>query len=191
MSVTLLDKITTDENGDEAKKEYEMYSQVLSKLSTFVDTALSINMRGKETKSIVFNDVTPEIFELAIKIEEDSFAARSMTLEDAIKVVLFYHMYEFPTGLKPRDFQVRLTGAESLAGRCFMVGRHLYLSFSNYFCVRRYVACLYEIFVRISKRVVAAKANLLGLHGGRESYSGKHDGHDTVARYRRRFSEQS
>jgi hypothetical protein len=144
MSVTLLDKITTDENGDEAKKEYEMYSQVLSKLSTFVDTALSINMRGKETKSIVFNDVTPEIFELAIKIEEDSFAARSMKLEDAIKVVLFYHMYEFPTGLcsvwYDDDFQVRLTGAESLAGRCFMVGRHLYLSFSNYFCVRRYVA---------------------------------------------------
>ena len=92
-----------DNNGKDAKQEYAMYSHLLANLSVFVDTALSVDMKEKETKTITLPDVTPEVFDLAIKLETSPAAARTLTLEDAMKVVGFYHKYQFSGGLELCD----------------------------------------------------------------------------------------
>ena len=84
----------------QVEKEYLLYQVVLAKHSKFVDTTLSVDMKEKQTKTIVFKDVTPEVFEKALEYLESPTAAREATPLDILQVVQFYHMYEFPEGLE-------------------------------------------------------------------------------------------
>lgn len=103
--------IGADEEGNESgcgdeewkEKEYEMYSQSLAQMSDFVDAALSVDMKEKETKKIVFHDVTPKVFEKALEILQDPLTAMDMTATDALQIVDFYHRYEFAKGVKLCD----------------------------------------------------------------------------------------
>jgi len=92
-----------DGDGRNVQKEYEEYAVVLANLSNFVDTALSSGMREEATREIVFEDTTGEVYELARKIEDDASVSRSLNAIDAMKVVRFYHKYDFPNGLKLCD----------------------------------------------------------------------------------------
>ncbi|CAB9520486.1 expressed unknown protein [Seminavis robusta] len=87
----------------EMKKEYHMYSHVLAGLSNFIDTSLSVDMKEKKRKEIVFKDVTPEIFEMALKYQQDLGAVRFMEAKDAAKLIKFYDKYEFTGGIKLCD----------------------------------------------------------------------------------------
>lgn len=94
-----------DENGREKKKVYHKYKLVLATLSDFVDTALTSGMTEEMTSTIVFQDTTPGVFELALKIEDPSFCvSRAMDPIDAMKVVRFYHKYSFSSGLTLCDY---------------------------------------------------------------------------------------
>jgi len=92
------DACTSEESKKE--KEYWMYSLELCRWSKFVDNCLSSNMQEASTKEIKFHNVTPEIFDLAIRLQNDHNAIRSATAEEAIKVVEFYDKYEFTAGLE-------------------------------------------------------------------------------------------
>ena len=92
-----------DEKGEETEKEYSMYAQVLANLSNFFDTGLAVEMREKTTRVIALQDVTPKDLEMALKFQLDPIAVHSMTYFDAIKLVAFYHVYEFTGGLKLCD----------------------------------------------------------------------------------------
>lgn len=89
----------TDETGLEATKSYSVYSQVLAKYSKFIDTSLSVEMKEKKDRVIVFHDTTPEVFELALHLQESLTAARNATVDDLLKVASFYDKYEFTDGL--------------------------------------------------------------------------------------------
>jgi len=89
-----------DEDGVKQTKEYQEYSHAFALLSKFVDTALSVQMKEKEEKTITFPNVSAETFELATKSVKCPVAARTMKLEDVVKVVEFYHRYDFTSGLE-------------------------------------------------------------------------------------------
>ena len=93
----------TDDNGNSLERGYLMYSSLLANLSNFVDTCLTVEMKEKTTKEIVFQDVTPDIFDLALHFQDDPFAIRSMTPEDAVKLVEFYDRFDFSGGIKLCD----------------------------------------------------------------------------------------
>ncbi|CAB9519680.1 expressed unknown protein [Seminavis robusta] len=92
-----------DGEGKLATKEYQMYGQHISQLSKFIDTSLSVEMKEKSTKEIIFQDVQPELFEKAIKFHQDLCAIRSITPKDALSLVEFYDKYEFQRGLNLCD----------------------------------------------------------------------------------------
>ncbi|CAB9522110.1 expressed unknown protein [Seminavis robusta] len=100
--LTVLVKYLNEEENV-AQKEYYMYSHVLAGLSNFIDTALSVDMKEKATCKIVFPDVTPEIFEMALKILLDPVASRSLKAKDAIQLIKFYDQYEFAGGVQLCD----------------------------------------------------------------------------------------
>jgi len=92
-----------DAEGVAQTKEYQLYSQVMCSLSKFIDSALSHEMKDKNKREIVLEDVIPEIFDLAFLYVTDPLKARSVTVEDALKVVEFYDKFEFPSGLQLCD----------------------------------------------------------------------------------------
>ena len=75
-----------------------MYSTELCRWSKFVDCCLSANMQESSTKEIKFYNVTPDVFELAIRLQCDLNAIRAITTEQAIQVAGFYDKYEFTAG---------------------------------------------------------------------------------------------
>ena len=91
-------------DGRQEQKEYEMYGAVLGKMSGFVDAALSSGMKEQASREIVFDGITPEVFELALRFGDDILAAHAMTAKDAHKVVSFYHQYDFARGLQLCDY---------------------------------------------------------------------------------------
>ena len=92
-----------DDDDTQMTKEYEVYANILASMSKFVDASLSIEMKEKAEGVIVMQDVTPEVFDVALLYMSDPSAARSATPEDIIKVVEFYDKYEFSSGLKLCD----------------------------------------------------------------------------------------
>ncbi|CAB9519681.1 expressed unknown protein [Seminavis robusta] len=92
-----------DDKGKPARKEYQMYGQRISHLSKFFDTTLCVEMKEKATRKIVLQDLHPDLFEKAIKFQEDLSAIRSMTIEDAVELVEFYDMYDFKGGIQLCD----------------------------------------------------------------------------------------
>ncbi|CAB9520889.1 expressed unknown protein [Seminavis robusta] len=58
---------------------------------------------SSQHREVVLDEVTPHVFETALKYEMDSVAIRSMTPEDVLEVVDFYHKYEFHEGLRLCD----------------------------------------------------------------------------------------
>ena len=101
----ILKYTVTDENEQQVKKEkeYLMYGLILSSMSTFFDTCLSADMKEKRTKEIIFHDISPELFELAIKFQTDHVASKHMIPEEAVKIVEFYHRHGFENGLELCD----------------------------------------------------------------------------------------
>lgn len=93
--------IIKNDVDDEAteSKVYHMYAQNLARLSTFVDTSLSVDMREKNEMKITFHNITPDHFEKALQYLEDPLAVRSMTPADALELIPFYDQYQFPGGL--------------------------------------------------------------------------------------------
>ncbi|CAB9504278.1 expressed unknown protein [Seminavis robusta] len=92
-----------DDDNDPATKEYSMYGPVLSHLSKFIDTSLSVGMQEKATNEIIFHDVHPDLFEKALNFLQEPCAARSMTAKDASELIEFYDKYDFEGGLKLCD----------------------------------------------------------------------------------------
>ncbi|CAB9523851.1 expressed unknown protein [Seminavis robusta] len=91
-----------DDHDDEPKQrteEYEMYGPVLASLSGFFDAALSVEMKEKTTREITIQDVTPAVFEQGITVLQDPLVSRSITAQEALKLVEFYDKYEFRKGL--------------------------------------------------------------------------------------------
>ena len=86
-------------NEDAEPKIYQMYAQNLARLSTFVDTSLSVDMREKNDMEITFYNITPDGFEKALLFLQDPLAVRTMTPTDAMELVPFYDQYQFPGGL--------------------------------------------------------------------------------------------
>ena len=89
----------TDSAGNEATKEYNMHGLLLAKMSNYADMTLA----DAEMQEIELARVTPEVFEFALQLEDDLSLARTVTIEDVLKVAPFYHMYEFSSGLKLCD----------------------------------------------------------------------------------------
>jgi len=99
----VLEYTETDDNGgnkdQQQTKEYQMYSQKLASMSKFVDAALTVDMKEKETSTITFHGVTPKEFETAFGYIENPIKVLTMTAQDALKVAAFYDQYEFTGGL--------------------------------------------------------------------------------------------
>lgn len=93
----------SDQDGTACQQEYKMHSLVLANISEFVHTALSVDMKEKEEKRIEFPNVTPEVFDLSVKLATSPAAARTMSVDDAFKVVDFFHKYQFSEGLELCD----------------------------------------------------------------------------------------
>ena len=89
----------TGDDGKVVEKEYAMYAGVLAGMSKFVDAMLAAPMKENNDGKVVLEDVSPEVFEAALKFEQDTTAARNMTAEDAVKVLEFYDKFEFTGGL--------------------------------------------------------------------------------------------
>lgn len=93
----------TDSKGVLKQKEYDVYAQIFSSLSKFIDTTLSTEMKEKDTRTIILHDVEPTCFEDAIKFLQDPIATISITPEDVVKVVECYDKYEFIAGIELCD----------------------------------------------------------------------------------------
>ena len=83
--------------------ECEMYGQRLATLSKFVDAALSADMQEHKSRRIVFEGVTPDDFESALKFLENPVKARSMTSQDVWTLLPFYDKYDFEAGIELCD----------------------------------------------------------------------------------------
>ena len=119
-----------DEDGDEEnkhdktseKKVFWHYSQILASHSRYVDTLLSTPLAAASTNrdnskdnddnndtstinitEISFPDISPSQWQRMVMFVTDSVAARGMTKEDAIELVILYDKYDFHTGLKLCD----------------------------------------------------------------------------------------
>lgn len=93
----------TGENGFKQVKEYDVYAQVLASLSKFIDASLSVDMKEKESRQIILHDVSPSLFEQAIKYVQDPLSIMSITPSNAINVAKFYDEYEFTSGISLCD----------------------------------------------------------------------------------------
>jgi hypothetical protein len=94
----------SDEEGHvKEEKVYHVYAQVYAKHSKFVDAALTLDMQEKQTKTIVFPDTSPKVFELAMHYLESPVSARRMGRFEVMTVLDFYDKYEFQEGLKLCD----------------------------------------------------------------------------------------
>jgi hypothetical protein len=102
------------------EKEYHMYADVLATQSDFVDTALSTEMKEKQTRTIHFQCESPALFDKAMLYLTDYQAAKNATAMDVLKVVGFYHMYQFHEGLAFADEKIceRVEKAEKHCLRC-------------------------------------------------------------------------
>jgi hypothetical protein len=90
-------------DGKNSEKTYTMYGQIIAGLSNFFDTALSVEMKEKETREIILQNVSPDLFEKAMKFQQDMLSVHCMTFDDAVEVLSFYHLYEFRGGLSLCD----------------------------------------------------------------------------------------
>lgn len=88
-----------DDDKSAAEKEYHFHSVVMAKHSHLVDISLSTDMREKCTKTIIFQDVCPEVFERALGYLEHPYEARMATVANILEVLSFYDKYEFTEGL--------------------------------------------------------------------------------------------
>ena len=80
------------------EKEYKYYGLTLAKQSMFMDAHLVSERKEQGSRRIVLKDVTPKVFESAMKFLEDPLATRSMGLEDVELVISFYDKYLFEGG---------------------------------------------------------------------------------------------
>ena len=110
-------KYSTKE-GEVQEKEYQLYSQSLAKMSKFVDTCLSVEMKEKNEKSIIFEGISPDLFESALKYLEKPVEVISMGPKTALKLVEFYHKYDFSEGTALCDQILAKHLLEVIRGRC-------------------------------------------------------------------------
>jgi len=89
----------SSEKGESQVKEYQLYSQSLAKMSKFVDTCMSVEMQEKKSREIIFDDVSPDLFESALNYLGNPLEVLTMTPTRAVELVEFYDKYEFPEGI--------------------------------------------------------------------------------------------
>jgi hypothetical protein len=95
-----------DETGgssrQEITKEYDHYGLILSSVCGFIETALSIEMKEKETRVVHLHCSSPAIFEEALGYVLDPIQNRRkierMTAHTAMNLLPFYNMYDFASG---------------------------------------------------------------------------------------------
>jgi len=101
------------------EKEYQMHSEILASQSRFVDTALRVEMMEKETRTITFHCESPDLFEKALLYLTEPPAAKEATLDEVLKVLKFYHMYDFHGGLSFADLKI----AECIEAKSTLIKR--------------------------------------------------------------------
>lgn len=100
-------RVTLKYGQPSSEKTYDMYAQVFARQSKFVDTMLSVEMKEKQTRTIVLHDVSSDVFENALLFLDDPSAVLSMTAQNAMKIVEFYDKYEFVAGLELCDLVLK------------------------------------------------------------------------------------
>ena len=85
---------------DDKEKTFDCHSFALARNSKYFDSLIVSNMSESTNKSVTLEDVSPDVFELALEIVEDPSKARKVTAPEILKVVEFYNRFEFTSGLK-------------------------------------------------------------------------------------------
>jgi hypothetical protein len=83
-------------------KVFRCHSVILASYSQYIDTMLATPMLERETRSISFPDIEPELWEKVIRFLEPG-GYREMTLEDALEVLPIYDQYDFQSGMQMCD----------------------------------------------------------------------------------------
>jgi len=98
LEYTVTDADDVGGKGRLETKEHPMYSQKLASMSKFVDAALTVDMKEKETRLITFHGVTPKEFETALGYVESPAKVLTMSIRAALDVAPFYDQYDFTSG---------------------------------------------------------------------------------------------
>ena len=85
---------------DEEERVFECHSLVMATHSGYFDALLSTDMKEAGEKKVIFDDVSPKVFEKAMQFLEDPLAAHDIVAEDALFVASFYNRFEIAVGLK-------------------------------------------------------------------------------------------
>ena len=85
---------------DEEKRVFECHSLVMATHSGYFDALLSTDMKESAEKKVIFDDVSPKVFERAMQLLEDPLATIQSTPEKAIQVASFYNRFDFTGGMK-------------------------------------------------------------------------------------------
>ena len=92
-------EVTCKADGEE-EKTFQCHSFSLAFQSKYFDSLLVSNMSEAESKKVTLEDVSPEVFELALEIVQDPVKTLAATPEEILKVVSFYDRFDFTSGLK-------------------------------------------------------------------------------------------
>ena len=92
-------EVTCKADGEE-EKTFQCHSFSLAFQSKYFDSLLVSNMSEAESKKVTLEDVSPEVFELALEIVQDPVKTLAATPEEILKVVRFYDRFDFTSGLK-------------------------------------------------------------------------------------------
>jgi hypothetical protein len=86
--------------GGGAERTFECHSIVMATHSEYFDALLSSTMKESTEKKVILEDVSPEVFEEAMRLLEDPVAGGAISPEQALKTASFYNRFEFANGLK-------------------------------------------------------------------------------------------
>ena len=88
--------------GDQNEEEriFECHSLVMATYSGYFDALLSSEMKEAAEKKVIFDDVSPNVFEKAMRLVENPLAASKATPEDLSEVASFYHRCQFSSGIE-------------------------------------------------------------------------------------------
>lgn len=82
--------------------EYRYHSQVMASHSMYIDTMLANPMKERQSLTINFPDLTPDLWECMVKYLDPS-ESLTLSIATAIKLAPTYDKYSFESGLKVCD----------------------------------------------------------------------------------------
>ena len=89
-----------DEEEEGAERTFMCHSIIMAAHSGYFDALLSSEMKEAAEKKVIFDDVSPKVFEKAMELLEDPLASHDLGAQEALFVASFYNRFEVPVGRK-------------------------------------------------------------------------------------------